>query len=93
MLTDAVQQDQHAPIRHVIEDIVALSLRRQYALILEDAKLLADDGLGRTRRLGDLGDRAGAALLAQEVQDAQPDRVRGIADDRRDPLQRLHVDQ
>src|SRR5688572_27258143 len=93
MVANAIEKQQHTPVRDVIQNEVALTARGQNALILQDSELLADDGLAGAGRFDDLADRSGSALMLQVIEDPQPKRMRRVPDNGSDSLQRLHVDQ
>lgn len=93
MAADTFEKEQHASVGNAIQHEIALAPRGEHTLVLQYAQLLTDDRLRCPRSLHNVGDAAGPAFSIQIVQYAQSERMRHIANNGRDTLQRLHVYQ
>ena len=94
MGANTIQKKENASVSNIIIDTVPVATGGQNALILQYPQMLADQCLPCvSRNRNDLRDGSGLTGTIQKVQNPQPNRMGGIANNVGCPRQYVHFDE
>lgn len=93
MRANALEEQQDTRIRDRVIDVISVTSGRENTAVLQDTELLANQRLPSACGFRNLANRSRDAVVVEIVDDAESQRMRSVAYDRGNTLQRLHIDE